>query len=185
MDNLIRLNIAFPNLHYVLLSVRMGDSGSHHVSISDGLHLVDIVLVDPVVEHLVEVVKEVDDLVGGADGADVGEADDVTEEDAGAVEDLGSCLLSNLEFLDNGLRKKRPQQFLRLLFLFLVDGRLGIEEIGIPSILIYERVLRQGGFTYFSMELEMFLMRMTQTGMKLVKTTRKTRGGMFADSRFC
>ena len=161
----------------------MGDSGSHHVGISNGLHLVDVVLVDPVVEHLVEIVEEVNDLVGGADGADVGEADDVTEEDAGAVEDLGSCLLSNLEFLDDWLRKKRPQQFLRLLFLFLVDGRLVIEEIGIPLTQIYQRVSRQGGFTYFSMELEMFLIRMTQTGMKLVKTIRKARGGMLAFSR--
>ena len=33
------------------------------------------------------------------------------------------------------------------------------------------------------MELEIFLMRMTQIGMKLVKTIRKTRGGMLAFSR--
>ena len=111
----------------MLLSVRMGDSGSHHVGISNGLHFVDVVLVDPVVEHLVEVVKEVNDLVGGADGTDVGEAHDVTEEDAGAVEDLGSGLLSTLKFVDNWLRKKRPQQLLGLPFLFLVDSGLGIE----------------------------------------------------------
>ena len=90
----------------MLLSVRMGDSGSHHVGISNGLHFVDVVLVDPVVEHLVEVVKEVNDLVGGADGTDVGEAHDVTEEDAGAVEDLGSGFLSSLEFDDDRFRKK-------------------------------------------------------------------------------
>ena len=63
-------------------------------------------MVDPVVEHLVEVVKEVNDLVGGADGTDVGEAHDVAEEDAGAVEDLGSGLLSSLEFYDDWLRQK-------------------------------------------------------------------------------
>ena len=65
--------------------------------------------------------------MGGANGADVGEAHDVTEEDAGAVEDLGSGLLSTLKFVDNWLRKKRPQQLLGLPFLFLVDSGLGIE----------------------------------------------------------
>ena len=44
--------------------------------------------------------------MGGADGADVGEAHDVAEEDAGAVKDLGACFLSNLEFLDDWLREK-------------------------------------------------------------------------------
>ena len=90
----------------MLLSVRMGNSGSHHVGISNGLNLVDVVLVDPVIEHLVEVVEEVNDLVGGADGTDVGEAHDVTEEDAGAVEDFGSGFLSSLEFDDDRFRKK-------------------------------------------------------------------------------
>ena len=81
----------------MLLTIGMRNSRSHHVGISYGLHLVDVVLFNPVIEHLVEVIEEVNDLVGGAGGTDVGEANDVAKENAGAVEDLRSCLLSSLE----------------------------------------------------------------------------------------
>ena len=94
------------DLHRVLLPVLMRNTRGNHVGVTNSLHLVHVISVNPVIEHLVEVVEEVNDLVGGADGADVGEAHDVAEEDAGAVKDLGACFLSNLEFLDDWLREK-------------------------------------------------------------------------------
>ena len=93
-------------LHSVMLTVGDGNPRGNHVGIPDSLHLVDVVVINPVIEHLVEVVEELNDLVGGAVRADGGEAHDVAEEDAGAVKDLGPCLLSNLEFLDDWLREK-------------------------------------------------------------------------------
>ena len=88
-------------LHSVMLTVGDGNPRGHHVGIPDSLHLVDVVVINPVIEHLVEVVEELNDLVGGAVRADGGEADDVAEEDAGAVEHLRLRHLAFLQFLNN------------------------------------------------------------------------------------
>ena len=61
----------------------------HHVCVADGLHLVDVVALDDLVELGVELVEKVDDLQGRRLGAHRGEADDVRKVDGDVGERLG------------------------------------------------------------------------------------------------
>ena len=91
------------DLQGVLVTIGSRHPGGHHVGVAYCLHLVDVVEVNHGVKHLPEFVEKLDDLVCGADGADGGEADDVTEEDAGAVKYLRLHLLPLLQLLYDGL----------------------------------------------------------------------------------
>ncbi len=67
---------------------------SHHVAVRDGLDLVDVELVHPLVHDAVERVEELDDLEGGAALGDHGEVDDRVEVDGGGLEAVGDVLSS-------------------------------------------------------------------------------------------
>ena len=67
----------------------------HHVRISDGLHLVYIIVLYDGVEASVEIIKKVNNLHGRALSRDGGEADNVTEVDCDGRE--GFCCNSLLK----------------------------------------------------------------------------------------
>ena len=51
-------------------------------------NLVDIIVIDSLIKQAVEIVEEVDDLLGCAFRGDLGEGDDVAEENGGVVKHL-------------------------------------------------------------------------------------------------
>ena len=80
-------------------------------------HLVDVIMLNPLVKKVVQVVEKLDDLVGGAVGGDGGEPHDVAEEDARVVEYLRLGHLSLLHLLDDGLGQEGAQELLSLFLL--------------------------------------------------------------------
>ena len=67
------------NLRCVLVAVLDRKSTGHHVAVVDGLHLVDVVVVDPGVEHLVQVVQQCDHLQWRTLGCQSMKLDNITE----------------------------------------------------------------------------------------------------------
>ena len=55
---------------------------------SDCQNLVHVKVVNAIIKHMIKVIKELNDLMGGAVGADRGEAHDVAEEDGGSLKHL-------------------------------------------------------------------------------------------------
>lgn len=96
------------------------------------MYLVNIVVLDSNVEQIVEGVEQVHDLVGRALGGQVGEPDNVTEEDRHAVEALRLGDLAALHLVDNLPRKQVGQQLLRLLLLLPVRLHSFIVDLGEP-----------------------------------------------------
>lgn len=113
------------------------NSGRHHVRIPDGLHLVDVIILKPVVEEIVERVEKIDDLVGRALSGQVGEAHDVTQENGDAFEALRLRGLTLLHLTDDLPGQEVRQELFRLPFLFPVDIHALVVDVGKPEINTY------------------------------------------------
>ena len=78
----------------VVASVPVVEPGHHHVGVTDGLHFVDVVVLDDGVETRVEVIEKIHNLHGRALSRDGGETNNVTEVYCDGWEGLGhNCFL--------------------------------------------------------------------------------------------
>mmetsp|Transcript_50959 Transcript_50959/g.124162 ORF Transcript_50959/g.124162 Transcript_50959/m.124162 type:complete len:232 (-) Transcript_50959:963-1658(-) len=112
-----------------------------HPSVTNRLDLEDLVVLGEGIEHCVQAVKHVCNLLRGQGRADVREADDIREEDGDGVLVLWLHLLPREELLDNVLREHIRQEacvlFLVLPVLFeREDVRVDVPRLHPPQLLV-------------------------------------------------
>ncbi len=111
---------------------------SHHVAVRDGLDLVDVELVHPLVHDAVERVEELDDLEGGAALGDHGEVDDRVEVDGGGLEAVGDVLSSGGGGVKMSLDQMSRTKWRYLPRVHLLHHGLGqhpVDELGLLPLL--------------------------------------------------
>eukprot|EP00043_Microstomoeca_roanoka_P001564 m.33483 g.33483 ORF g.33483 m.33483 type:complete len:325 (-) comp10890_c1_seq1:1150-2124(-) len=105
------------NFASVLVAISSWKTRYHHVGITDGFHLVDIVVFDDCVETSVQIIQHVNNLKWCTLTAYASESDDIREEDGDFIKAFSLDVFAELEILNNLAWQHPANQILHLLFL--------------------------------------------------------------------
>eukprot|EP00128_Syssomonas_multiformis_P009287 Colp12_sorted_trinity150504_noHs@17765 len=117
VDGITKIKTNVRNFESVAITIPYRHTGHNHVGVTDGLDLVDVVVIEDRIELGVKTVEQLDDLHRGTATSNCCEADDIGEVDTSAVVLFSLDLLALLEIVGDRLRKKFVQELLSLLLL--------------------------------------------------------------------